>query len=52
MKGMIGCTKSIILHLRWPFMSAHQKYAYLWAKTKKLGDWRYSVRNEAANTGR
>ena len=48
MNGLIGYVKSISFHLRWIFMSPHERYAYLWARTKKLGDLAYVVQNIAA----
>ena len=45
MSRLIGHAKSISLHLRWILMSPQEKYACLWAKTKKLDDWGYIVRN-------
>ena len=38
MKGLIGYLKLLSFQLRWPFLSPQARYAYLWAKTKKLGD--------------
>jgi hypothetical protein len=38
MKGLIEHLKSFSFHLRWLFLSPQARYAFLWAKTKKLGD--------------
>jgi hypothetical protein len=45
MTGLIENTKSLLFHLRWLFMSEEERYACLWAKTKKLIDFGYSVRS-------
>jgi hypothetical protein len=38
MKTVTGYITLISSRLRWLFMTPPQKYACLWAKTKKLGD--------------
>ena len=45
MKGLVIYAKSLLFHLRWLFMSGEERYAYLWAKTKKLSDFGYSIRS-------
>jgi hypothetical protein len=45
MIGLAGYTKSLLFHLRWPLMSGKERYAYLWARTKKLSDFGYGVRS-------
>jgi hypothetical protein len=45
MNRLFRYVKSISFHLKWLFMSAQERYAYLWAKTSKLEDWGYPVRN-------
>ena len=42
MKGLVVYAKSLLFHLRWPFMSSKERYAYLWARTKKLSDLGYT----------
>jgi len=41
MKELVGYIKSLSFHLRWLFLSPQERYAYLWAKTKKQGDLGY-----------
>jgi hypothetical protein len=50
MKRWIGYINSISFRLRWIFMSSRGRYPYLWAKTKKMGDWGYTVRNTVVST--
>jgi hypothetical protein len=45
MIGLAGYTKSLLFHLRWLFMSEEERYAYFWARTKKLSDFGYGVRS-------
>ncbi len=47
MNILIRDVKSISFHLKWLFMSAQERYGYLWAKTSKLEDFGYTVRNTA-----
>jgi len=47
--GLIGYLESFSFHLRWIVMSPQEKYSYLWARTKKLGNLGYDVRNTAVN---
>jgi hypothetical protein len=44
MKGLIEYIKTASFHLRWLFMSAEERYNYLWGKTKKLDDSGYGMR--------
>ena len=37
MNGLIGNVKALSFHSRWIFKSPQERYAYLWARTKKLG---------------
>ena len=52
MNRIIGCVKSFLFHLRWLLMSPHEKYAYLWAKTKKSRELDYSIRDVAVSTSK
>jgi len=52
MNRLIVYVKSISFHLRWIFMSARGRYAYLWARTKKMGDLGYEVRSSAASSSK
>ncbi len=52
MNGLIRYVESISFYLRWIFISPRERYAYLWAKTKKLGDSDYTVRNTVVNTNK
>ncbi len=45
MKRWIGRGKSISFRLKWIFMSSEERYAHLWARTKKLGYEVYAIRN-------
>ena len=47
MSRLIGHAKLISFQFRWILMSPQERYACLWAKTKKLGDWGYIVLNPA-----
>jgi hypothetical protein len=38
MNRLIEYTKSILFRLNWIFMSPRGRYAFLWARTSKLGD--------------
>jgi hypothetical protein len=49
MKQWIGSVKSLLFHLKWTFMSSQRRYAYLWARTKKLGDLGYTGHNAAVS---
>jgi hypothetical protein len=40
--------KWILFHLRWILMSSERRYAYLWARTIKLGGFGHAFRNAAA----
>ena len=42
MKGLVGYARSLLFHLRWPFMSSKERYACLWARTKKLSELGYA----------
>jgi len=44
MNRFIRSVKSFSFHFRWIFMSGKSRYAYLWAKTEKLGDLDYAIR--------
>jgi len=50
MNGLIEYIKSISFNVRWMFMSPKERYAHLWAKTKKLNDLGYTVLDTAAGT--
>jgi hypothetical protein len=52
MKELIGYIKSLSFHLRWLFLSPQERYAYLWAKTKNLGDLESTliIKNAAMGT--
>jgi len=50
MKRLIPYYKSNLFHFKWLGMSSEARYAYLWAKTRKLIDMDYSVRNVSTNT--
>jgi hypothetical protein len=45
MNGLIGHVKAITFHTKWVFMSPQERYAYLWTRTKKLGDLDYGIRD-------
>ena len=47
MNRLIGYVKLASFHLRWPLMSPKERYPYLWARTKKLGDLGHAVQNTA-----
>jgi hypothetical protein len=49
MDGLIRYVKSLSFHLNWIFLSPQKKYACLWARTKKLGDLGYALKNAAAS---
>jgi len=49
MDGLIGYVKSLSFHLHWISLSPEKKYARLWARTKKLGDLDYALRNAASS---
>ncbi|MGP8080830.1 MAG: hypothetical protein ACLPVI_10035 [Dehalococcoidales bacterium] len=42
--------KTIIFPLKWIFMSSKARYAYLWAKTRKLAEIDYIYRDLPADT--
>jgi hypothetical protein len=48
MNRFIRYAKSTSLRLKWIFMSPRGRYAYLWAKTRRLGGGGSSVRYTAA----
>jgi hypothetical protein len=48
MNGLTQYTKSTAFHFRWLFMSAEEKYAYLWGKTRKLNGGSDTIRNTFA----
>ena len=43
MNELVGYIKSLSFHLRWLFLSPQERYAYLWARTKKLGNLDFIV---------
>ncbi len=47
MNGLHGYVKSIPFRLRWIFISPKDRYAHLWANTKKLDYLCYTVSNTA-----
>jgi hypothetical protein len=49
-RGMRKLYKTVIFPLRWIFMPSKAKYAYLWAKTKKLAEIEYNYREMQADS--
>jgi hypothetical protein len=45
MKRWIVHTKSVSFQVRWIFMSPLERYSYLWARTQRVCDLDYNVRN-------
>ena len=43
MNRLTRYTKSTSFHMKWRFMSAKERYAYLWGKTRKLDDLAYGA---------
>jgi len=39
MNGLVEFVKSISFHLKWIFMSPRERYAHLWATTRKLAEY-------------
>ncbi len=52
MNRLVRYIKSISFRLRWFFMSPEERYACLWTRTKKLGDFGYEVWNTGAGTSK
>jgi hypothetical protein len=44
MKRLIGYIEPLLFQMKWIFMSPKERYASLWAKTKKLGDFGSAAR--------
>jgi hypothetical protein len=52
MDRWFGQVRSMSFQLRWVFMSSQERYAYLWARTKKLNESGYALRNTVVSAGK
>ena len=50
--GLIGGVKMIFFRLRWLFLSPGKRYAYLWARTRKLANFGSMIWNVAISTNK
>jgi hypothetical protein len=52
MNELTGYIKTSLFHFRRIFMSPQERYAQLWARTKKLGHLSYGLQNTVADSNK